>query len=192
MTKKISFIGLFNLSTLRLSSSFLKSIESIKINLKILRNLKTLDLSNNQISYILENDFEFNFMLIEINLNNNFIISLQKNAFLRIGFLKIFKISNNHLNFFNLSLLTNNVYLEELDLNRNNLFFDKINTENLLHNLKVIKLNNVKLIDSDSTFNEKLEMFLKHSQILQLDLSFTDFKQDFRIFDNFFEYIYQG
>jgi hypothetical protein len=78
---------------------------------------------------------------------------------LSIGFLKIFKISNNHLNFFNLSLLTNKVYLEELDLNGNNLVFDKINTENLLHNVKIINLNNVKFLDSNSTFNENWEYF---------------------------------
>ena len=57
-----------------------------------MRNLETLDISNNHISHICENDFEFNIKLTEINLNNNFIISIHDNALLRIGLLIIFKI----------------------------------------------------------------------------------------------------
>ena len=107
----------------------------------------------------------------------NQILSIVQSA----KFLTIFKISNNRLDFFNLSLLRSSVYLEELDLSRNNLTFDKTNIQNLIKNVKIINLNNVKLLDSNSTFG----MLLKQSPILQLDLSFTDFEQDFSILDNF-------
>ena len=73
-----------------------------------------------------------------------------------------------------------NVYLEELDLSGNNLIFDKEIIQNLLHNFKIINFSNVKLVDSNSSFG-----FFFHSSISQLDLSFTDFKQDYNIFNNF-------
>jgi Leucine-rich repeat (LRR) protein len=174
--KSESFKSLASLKEFSLSSNRIKSIGSIKENLKKLSLLESINLSNNLIEDVLENDFEFNTNLKSINLNSNRIRFFHQSALEKLKFLQTFKISQNNLDFFNLSIF-NLKNITELDLSFNKISVDA-SEKNFEHLLR-IKGEKVQFLNS----NKSLKLFLSNSNLAFIDLSNNDLTKFFKSFD---------
>jgi len=178
ISKQNVFFNLSSLSNLNLNSINLKSLDLIRLNIDCLQNLKVIDLSNNFIDSVLANDFNFSSNWKSINLNLNSLQFIHDLAFEFSSLSSLF-LSGTHLRQLNISFLKNRNLTElDLSLNKIELDLEKSEITALTKNLKVIRLNCVKLI----SYNYSFEVFLNPS-LKELDLSNNNLNGTFSILD---------
>ena len=174
-----AFSNLAQLKVLSLNSNKLKHMSMIRDALKNFKQLESIDFSRNFLEFVNKSDFNFNTKLRSINLNENFLKRIEVFSFRNLFDLKIFKISTNNLEYFEMNSL-NWYNLSEVDLSFNRLDFNKFDIANTFQNLDHLDLANVAIVQK----NISIEIFL-NSKLNYLDLSGHNFStNNFKIFDN--------
>jgi Leucine-rich repeat (LRR) protein len=177
-SKQNVFFNLSSLTNLNLNSINLKSLDLVRLNIEFLQNLKVIDLSNNFLDSVLANDFNFSSNWKSINLNLNSIQFIHDLAF-EFSSLSSLCLSRTHLKQLNISFFKGRNLIElDLSLNKIELDLEKSEIMALTKNLQVIRLNCVKLISNNFSF----EVFLNPS-LKELDLSNNNLNGTFSILD---------
>jgi Leucine-rich repeat (LRR) protein len=156
------FCNLSNLKVLNLNSNQMSSTSFLNGSKNCLYNLDFLDLSQNKITSIGENDFEFQNNLKFLNLNSNPIEIIHENTFERLSYLKTLKISNISAHFLHV-----NPAIKQLDFSYVNLSI--LNSEHLT-DIEWINL-------AHSQVNVSFCAFMSN-QTKYVDFSYYDFKWD--------------